>query len=74
MSQTMEWVPSEITHAIDVTYQLVNAPLEISILSLSATIIISVDSAVFYSQSQFMTRVDKTSMYWDQKCYSYMVW
>ena len=27
MSQTMEWVPSDITHAIDVTYQLMNASL-----------------------------------------------
>ena len=26
MSQTMEWGPSEITHVIDVTSQLMNAP------------------------------------------------
>ena len=27
MSQTMEWGPSEITHVIDVTSQLMNSPL-----------------------------------------------
>ena len=31
MSQTMEWGPSEITHVIDVTSQLMNSPQEIQL-------------------------------------------